>query len=64
MAWRKQLPRCGAKKIRLKLTPAGWLLPAVSRVHQVLIRRGLVEHVQRRREPPDGWRTGRCVAHV
>jgi transposase InsO family protein len=56
VAWRKQRPRWGAKKIRAELARAGWPVPAVSTVHQVLVRRGLVEHVPRRREPPGGWR--------
>ena len=33
----------------------GWPVPAVSTVHQVLVRRGLVDHTPRRREPPGGW---------
>lgn len=54
--WRKQKPRWGAKKIRSMLARDGWVpLPAVSTVHQVLRRRGLVEHVPRRREPAGGW---------
>src|SRR6266511_3856576 len=54
--WRKAKPRWGAKKIRSMLARDGWTpLPAVSTVHQVLVRRGLVEHAPRRREPPGGW---------
>ena len=56
VAWRKQRPRWGAKKIAAMLAREGWPVPAVSTVHQVLVRRGLVEHVPRRREPPGGWR--------
>ena len=54
--WRKLRPRWGAKKIRAMLARQGWPVPAVSTVHQVLIRRGLVDHAPRRREPPGGWR--------
>jgi transposase InsO family protein len=54
--WRKARPRWGAKKIRAMLGRDGWVpLPAVSTVHQVLVRRGLVEHEPRRREPAGGW---------
>jgi transposase InsO family protein len=54
--WRKDRPRWGAKKIRSMLVRDGWVpVPAVSTVHQVLRRRGLVEHTARRREPPGGW---------
>ncbi len=43
--WRKARPRWGAKKIRAMLARDGWApVPAVSTVHQVLVRRGLVEH--------------------
>jgi transposase InsO family protein len=56
VAWRKQRPRWGARKIAAMLAREGWPVPAVSTVHQVLVRRGLVEHVPRRREPPGGWR--------
>jgi transposase len=53
--WRKARPRWGAKKIRSMLARGGWPVPAVSTVHQVLVRRGLVDHAPRRREPPGGW---------
>ena len=52
---RKLRPRWGAKKIRSVLAREGWPVPAVSTVHQVLVRRGLVDHCPRRREPPGGW---------
>jgi transposase InsO family protein len=55
--WRKARPRWGAKKIRSMLARDRWSpVPATSTVHQVLVRRGLVEHVPRRREPAEGWR--------
>ena len=55
--WRKVKPRWGAKKIRAMLARDGWVpLPASSTVHQVLLRRGLVERPRRGREPPGGWR--------
>lgn len=54
--WRKARPRWGAKKIRAMLGREGWPTPAVSTVHRVLVRRGLVEAAPRRREPPQGWR--------
>lgn len=55
--WRKAKPRWGAKKIRSMLARGGITpVPAVSTVHQVLVRRGLVDHAPRRREPPEGWR--------
>jgi len=55
--WRKAKPRWGAKKIRSMLARDGWVpVPAVSTVHQVLVRRGLVEQTPRRREPAEGWR--------
>jgi len=54
--WRKAKPRWGAKKIRAMLARDGWTpLPAVSTVHQVLVRRGLIDTRPRRREPPGGW---------
>jgi transposase InsO family protein len=53
---RKERPRWGAKKIRAELARDGWPVPAVSTVHQVLVRRGLVVRVPRHREPPGGWR--------
>jgi transposase InsO family protein len=54
--WRKDRPRWGAKKIRSMLARGGWEpVPAVSTVHQVLVRRGLVDHRPRRREPAGGW---------
>jgi transposase len=53
--WRMLRPRWGAKKIRSMLAREGWPVPAVSTVHQVLVRRGLVDHTSRRREPPGGW---------
>jgi transposase len=56
VAWRKDRPRWGAKKIRSMLAREGWPVPAVSTVHQVLVRRGLVDRAPRRREPPGGWR--------
>src|SRR5882724_7209906 len=50
------VPRWGAKKIRAMLARDGWTpLPAVSTVHQVLVRRGLIDTRPRRREPPGGW---------
>jgi transposase InsO family protein len=55
--WRKARPRWGAKKIRSMLARDGWdPVPAVSTVHRVLVRRGLIDHSPRRREPPGGWR--------
>lgn len=55
--WRKAKPRWGAKKIRSMLARDGWApVPAVSTVHQVLVRRGLVQPVPRGREPAEGWR--------
>jgi transposase InsO family protein len=55
--WRKAKPRWGAKKIRSMLARDGCSpVPATSTVHQVLVRRGLVEHGRRRREPAEGWR--------
>jgi transposase InsO family protein len=56
VAWRKRRPRWGARKIAAMLAREGWPAPAVSTVHQVLVRRGLVDHQPRRREPPGGWR--------
>lgn len=56
VAWRKRRPRWGARKIQAMLAREGWPAPAVSTVHQVLVRRGLVDHQPRRREPPGGWR--------
>lgn len=57
VAWRKAKPRWGAKKIRAMLARDGWVpLPAVSTVHRVLVRRGLITCGPRRREPPGGWR--------
>jgi transposase InsO family protein len=54
--WRKDRPRWGAKKIRSMLARGGWEpVPAVSTVHQVLVRRGLIDHRPRRREPAGGW---------
>jgi len=55
VAWRKDRPRWGARKIAAMLAREGWPVPAVSTVHQVLVRRGLVDHGPRRREPPGGW---------
>lgn len=55
VAWRKDRPRWGAKKIRSMLAREGWPVPAVSTVHQVLVRRGLVDRARPRREPPGGW---------
>jgi transposase InsO family protein len=55
VAWRKDRPRWGAKKIRSMLAREGYPVPAVSTVHQVLVRRGLVDRAGRRREPPGGW---------
>jgi transposase InsO family protein len=55
--WRKAKPRWGAKKIRSMLARDGWSpVPAVSTVHHVLVRRGLVVHLARSREPAGGWR--------
>src|SRR5690348_1652846 len=54
--WRKARPRWGAKKIRSMLARDGWVpLPAVSTVHRVLVRRGLVDQLPRSREPAGGW---------
>jgi transposase len=53
--WRKDRPRWGAKKIRSMLAREGWPVPAVSTIHQVLARHGLVDHSPGRREPPGGW---------
>jgi transposase InsO family protein len=39
---KERLGRWGAKKIRATLLRGGWAMPAVSTVHQILIRRGLV----------------------
>lgn len=52
---RKERPRWGAKKIRAVLARTGWPTPAVSTVHRVLVRRGLIETGSRRRPPPGGW---------
>lgn len=52
---RKERPRWGAKKIRAVLARSGWPAPAVSTVHAVLVRRGMVDQRRRRREPPGGW---------
>jgi transposase InsO family protein len=55
--WRKAKPRWGAKKIRAMLARDGYSpLPAVSTVHQVLVRRGLIDKIKRSREPAAGWR--------
>lgn len=52
---KERLGRWGAKKIRAYLAGQGVAVPAVSTVHQILIRRGLiVERPRRRRE--DGQR--------
>jgi len=56
VAWRKQRPRWGAKKIAAMLAREGWPVPAISTVHQVLVRRGLIDHTPRRHEPEQGWR--------
>jgi len=53
--WRKERPRWGAKKIRAKLIDELGSAPAVSTVHQVLVRRGLLEQRPRSVEPADGW---------
>jgi transposase InsO family protein len=53
--WRKDRPRWGAKKIRSMLAREGYPVPAVSTVHQVLVRRGLVDRTVASREPPGGW---------
>lgn len=53
--WRKERPRWGAKKIRAKLIDEFGSAPAVSTVHQVLIRRGLLEQRPRSAEPAEGW---------
>src|SRR5262249_40189015 len=45
VAWRKRRPRWGAKKITAMLARDGWPVPAVSTVHRVLVRRGLVDQV-------------------
>jgi transposase InsO family protein len=53
--WRKERPRWGAKKIRAKLIEECGSAPAVSTVHQVLVRRGLLLQRPRSTEPADGW---------
>ena len=54
---RKARPRWGAKKIRAKLAEEHVdPLPAVSTIHQVLLRRGLVAPVHRARRLPGGGR--------
>jgi transposase InsO family protein len=52
---RRDRPRWGAKKIRSMLAREGYPVPAVSTVHQVLVRRGLVDRTVASREPPGGW---------
>jgi transposase InsO family protein len=52
---RKACPRWGSKKIRAALERDDWQVPAVSSVHRVLVRRGLVEVRSRHRPPPGGW---------
>ncbi|WP_375482308.1 IS481 family transposase [uncultured Jatrophihabitans sp.] len=54
--WRKARPRWGAKKIQAMLAAEGWVpTPAVSTVHQVLVRRGLIDRTRRSRQPAAGW---------
>jgi transposase InsO family protein len=53
---RKDRPEWGAKKIRAVLARTGWPVPAVSTVHQVLVRRGLVQGRARQKVPEGGWR--------
>jgi transposase InsO family protein len=55
VSWRRDRPRWGAKKIRAVLAREGYPVPAVSTVHQVLVRHGLVSGEPRRREPAGGW---------
>lgn len=52
---RKERPRWGAKKIRAALLKERHAAPAVSTVHQVLIRRGLLVERHRSAEPAGGW---------
>jgi transposase InsO family protein len=44
--------RWGAKKIRASLAAEGWPVPAVSTVHAVLVRRGLITAQPRQRPDP------------
>src|SRR5690349_13058444 len=53
--WRKERPRWGAKKIRAKLIDECGSAPAVSTVHQVLVRRELLQQRPRATEPAEGW---------
>lgn len=54
--WRKDRPRWGAKKIRAMLLAEHGTAPAVSTVHAVLVRRGLVTARSRASVPEQGWR--------
>jgi transposase InsO family protein len=53
---RKRHGRWGAKKIRAVLLADGWPCPAVSTVHQILLRRGLVIPRRSRTRPDPGRR--------
>ena len=59
---RKDHPRWGARRIRTELTRAGIDPPAVSTVHQVLVRNGLVA-VQPSRRPRADKRFEREIAN-
>jgi transposase InsO family protein len=59
---RKDHPRWGARRIRTELTRAGVEAPAISTVHQVLVRNGLVA-TQPRRRPTAGKRFEREIAN-
>jgi transposase InsO family protein len=52
---RKDRPRWGAKKIRAAMLRDGSPAPAVSTVHQVLVRRGLLVPRSAPTEPAQGW---------
>jgi transposase-like protein len=52
-ALRRQRPRWGARRIRAELARAGTEPPAVSTIHQVLRRNGLVPPGKRRRVKAD-----------
>lgn len=53
---KERFGRWGAKKIRATLLEQGHCVPAVSTVHAVLVRRGLVTVRTRARRPPPGQR--------
>jgi len=59
---RKDHPRWGARRIRTELTRAGSEAPAVSTIHQVLVRNGLVA-VRPRRRPKADQRFEREIAN-